>query len=160
MKRTLILMRHAKTEDQKPDQRDFDRELLSRGRDDAAAMAIKLKQLLEAPQRLLSSPARRTTETSEIVRSVFSLPAGFITFEQRLYHAPAHILLFEVMATPAQVESLMIIGHNPGISDFAYDCSRDTAAGFSTASIAVFEFNGEWMDFESAPKKLRYFLRP
>lgn len=153
-------MRHAKTEDQKPGQRDYDRALLTRGKEDAAAMGILLKAKCASPDKILCSPAQRTTETAAIICRAFSLPENFTSFEARLYHASADTLAQEVCATPESVHTLMLIGHNPGISDFAYDCSRDTLTGFATAAFAVLEFEGNWIDFETTKKKLLHFLRP
>jgi phosphohistidine phosphatase len=160
MKRTLILMRHAKTEDQKPGQRDYDRELLTRGREEAALMAQRLSVIVSAPQQILSSPAKRTQQTSELVCSAFSISLSFVRFESGLYHAPAHRIASEIMATGNEVTTLMVIGHNPGISDFAYDCSKETAIGFATSAIAVFSFEGDWSDLESASLQLTHFSRP
>lgn len=160
MKRTLILMRHAKTEDQKPGQRDYDRELLTRGKEEAALMAERLVGLTTVPQKILSSPAKRTQQTSEIVCSAFSISPTFVKFESGLYHAPAHKIASEIMVTDAEVTTLMVIGHNPGISDFAYDCSKETAIGFATSAIALFSFEGEWMDLPSVHLKLIHFSRP
>lgn len=153
-------MRHAKTEDPKPGQRDYDRALLSRGRADAAAMGLLLKAHTAIPQKILASPALRTTETATIICETYGIAENNIHFEERLYHAPAHILSHEIMATPSSIQTLMLIGHNPGISDFAYDCARETAIGFATAAFAVLEFEGEWTDFETNKKKLIHFTRP
>lgn len=162
MKRTLILMRHAKTEDIRPGQRDFDRELLSRGEADAVKIAQIILAHCPRPELLLSSTAKRTRQTTGIfLEAAGNDPAIEVRNEQSLYHASSETILHEILSVPDHVHCLMLVGHNPGISDFAFECSRKMAVGMPTASVAVFSFDApDWLHFGAAPKNLEHYFHP
>jgi phosphohistidine phosphatase len=113
---TLILTRHAKSDWGTPGLPDFDRPLNDRGRRAADALGRWLAEQGHRPQEVILSGARRTVETWDgIVRALD--PATAARAERRLYDAaPDRMLevLREAGATP-----VMMIGHNPGIAEFA-----------------------------------------
>jgi phosphohistidine phosphatase len=162
MKKTLIVMRHAKTETQLADQKDYERNLVERGKNDAALMAERLVQSGCKPDLILYSSANRTAQTTAIVLKT----AGFEQAEtrplQQLYHAGAATIENEVMAVADSVETLMIVGHNPGISEFTYHCDpKSIISEMPTSAIAVFSFEADnWQGFAHAKKKLNVYDYP
>jgi len=109
---TLILMRHAKSSWNTPELADHDRPLNRRGRDSATAMGRWLRRHGYLPGAVLSSSSRRTRETLDGLK----LDAP-VVFTRDLYHAdPGDILR---VLRGAQAPSLLILGHNPGIGEFA-----------------------------------------
>lgn len=136
----LILLRHAKTEPGGPAGRDFDRALTERGRSDAAIIGQVLAEQGLAPDLALVSTARRAVETWEAAKP--ALPGVEAQMEPALYHATVERLAMIAAAQSAQ--RLLIIGHNPGLHEYALDLvgGYDPAgrlAGFPTATAAVFE---------------------
>jgi phosphohistidine phosphatase len=113
----LTLMRHANAEWHGADIPDFDRPLNRRGSSEAEAMGRHLRLLELKPTLLLTSSARRAQQTSEIVARELGLAGGRIRSEGSLYLAAAQTLLSVVNATGPRIPHLMIIGHNPGISE-------------------------------------------
>ena len=116
MKR-LTLMRHADAQWKDPDIADFARPLNRRGVAEAQAMGRRLAELQLIPDRLMTSPARRTRQTSDIVARQLALAARQVRHEEALYLAGARDILKIVRTTGPRVRHLMIIGHNPGISE-------------------------------------------
>ncbi len=112
MMHTLILMRHAKS-DWSAGQSDNLRPLNPRGRAAAKAMGDWLRDKDLVPDQVISSDATRTGQTVEGL----ALEAPVI-FTPALYHASADTML-KVVHT-AQGKTLLIVGHNPGIADFAH----------------------------------------
>lgn len=112
MGKRLILMRHAKSSWDDPRLDDHARPLNSRGETSARAMGVWLRQSGHVPDRVLSSDARRTRETAALLG--FEAEARFTS---ELYHASAGMML-EVLRG-ASGECVLMIGHNPGIADFA-----------------------------------------
>ncbi len=111
----LILMRHAKTEPWTEGIEDFGRALLPRGHDDAKLMADTLVAANWTPGQILISPARRTRETAAHVCAAFANER--VRPVEALYLAGLSDIDAALATTDA--ETVMIIGHNPGIHDYA-----------------------------------------
>ncbi|WP_111430491.1 histidine phosphatase family protein [Rhodobacteraceae bacterium DSL-40] len=116
MKR-LILMRHAKSSWSDPEQKDIDRPLNKRGLRDAPAMGKWLAGKGYMPDQALVSSAKRTQETWCGVTS--EIPDCLAEFQPQLYQAGPAAMMTALQGAPATAESLLMIGHQPGIGDFA-----------------------------------------
>ncbi|MBY5931413.1 histidine phosphatase family protein [Tateyamaria omphalii] len=112
MTRTLILMRHAKSSWDKPDLADHDRPLNPRGVASAEAMGQWLRDNGHVPDAAVSSSSERTGQT--FLGLKFDIP---ITFTRALYHAGPEMMMEVLQGQSA--ETVLMLGHNPGIADFA-----------------------------------------
>jgi phosphohistidine phosphatase len=164
MKR-LYLLRHAKSSWSDPDLPDRERPLAGRGRRAAKAMSRHLREAGVDPDLVLCSPARRTRETLERIEPVFG--RGAVRVEPGLYAAGADDLLALVCATPAHVESVMLIGHNPGLEELALVLARGSAlrdqvsAKFPTAALVTVEFGvAVWGEVSPGTGDVVAFVRP
>jgi phosphohistidine phosphatase len=164
----LLLLRHAKSSWGDPDLDDFDRPLSPRGLDAAPLMGKAIAARNWLPQMALVSPSVRTRETWRIVAAQ---SPRFIepTFRDTLYEASAGQLLAEVRHAPEEITSLILLGHNPGMQDFATlisgEGSDETAMQqlrkkFPTAGLARLEFDGRWDELRAGAARLSHFLRP
>ena len=115
MKR-LTLMRHADARWNDPALPDLERPLNRRGAAAAEAMARRLLELELVPDLLLASPARRTQQTAEIVARELSLAPRRLVREEALYLASAPDMLKLVQRTGPRIAHLLVIAHNPGVS--------------------------------------------
>lgn len=118
MKR-LTLMRHGNAEWKDPAIPDFDRTLNRRGNSEAEVMSRRLSELGLVPTLLMVSPARRAQQTAEIVVRELGIPPRHLRSEESLYLAEAEDILRVVKGTGPRIPHLMIIGHNPGLSEVA-----------------------------------------
>lgn len=116
----LILLRHAKAAADSDTGEDFDRALAPRGREDAPVVAQALSDAGANPQLALVSTAKRTRETWELVSKVF--PDAEVRFLDELYNAPTETLLH--LVEHADVERLIMVGHNPGLQELAIRLAR------------------------------------
>jgi phosphohistidine phosphatase len=123
----LTLVRHAKTEPQADDQEDWDRPLAPRGERDAPEMARRLKARKLKPDRLISSPALRAISTARLMVKEWGVAAGKIELDERLYLGSPKIMLEVVRELGGDTQHLMLFGHNPGITEFADQLSRERA---------------------------------
>lgn len=150
----LVLIRHAKAEPHLIGQSDQDRALVAAGRTRAAANA---QLLAEAGVRLdlaLVSPSVRTRQTWDVIGPILG---GQMQIAPSLYHASPETVMACVEAAAGPDETLAVIGHNPGMAELAYglaiaarapdDAAQALAAGFPTASAAVFD----WAEDSRAP---------
>ena len=148
--RTLILLRHAKAvrAHEAPD--DKSRALTGRGRREAAQAGSAMEGAGLNPGLALVSTSARTRETAEQALTNFKLETRF---EDALYHAAPEGIwdAFE----SSEAESVVIVGHNPGIGELvsmlvhqAHDGSklaRDLGGHLPTAAFAAFEIRGDLM---------------
>ncbi|MGA3156221.1 MAG: histidine phosphatase family protein [Steroidobacteraceae bacterium] len=117
--RELILLRHAHAEAAPLEGNDADRPLSARGRAEASHAAARLLALGLVPDLVLFSPAVRTRETAEILRTALGLPLQAFREVGALYLAAPPILRLQIAAVEPNIHRLMIIGHNPGLSELA-----------------------------------------
>jgi phosphohistidine phosphatase len=120
------------------------------------------------PRLALVSPSARTRETWELVAAEFAKSPP-VSFPEPLYEASAQTLLAEVRHTSDRVRALLLIGHNPGLEDFARRLAGDGSDAkalvrlrqkFPTAALARFKFDGPWAELDAGAASLSHFLRP
>jgi len=150
MKR-LILMRHAKTEPWSEGVDDFARALVPRGKNDAQNVTAEIVSRGWSPNLILVSTARRARETcSEVAKIVEN---ERVRPMESLYLSGVRGLREAVGGAETEA-TLMLIGHNPGMHDFACDIVREGGAvshpamlrlheKFPTGCVALFEAEEE-----------------
>jgi len=114
----LHLLRHSKTNQISSSGKDFDRELLDRGKEQARMMSEHFKEMSIAQTSVYCSSAMRTRETLAIIQEEINF--SDITYLDELYLASEMALLQFLWEKDA--EDIMIIGHNEGLSDLASYC--------------------------------------
>jgi len=144
----LVVLRHAKSAwpEGVP---DHERPLAGRGRRDAPEAGRVLAAAGCVPELALCSTATRTRQTWELASAQWDTPPP-VRYEPRLYGADAEELLDVVRETPAEVGTLLLIGHNPGLEDLVLDLAGnalgdaldDVRAKFPTSAIAVLAWPG------------------
>ena len=162
----LSLLRHAKAAQPLPGQQDFDRPLTERGRGDAAwagGILVGYK-----PDLALVSAARRTRETWDIAGQDMS-PVPALALEQTLYLCSPAQLLARLQVIPANVRSVVVVGHNPCLEELALWLARDETepealmmrAKFPTTAVAIFDLrDGGWGRLAPESVAFRRFTTP
>jgi len=112
----LSVLRHGKAALYSDYSIDYQRPLAGRGPEDVAQMAHFLAAQEIKPDWIISSPALRARQTTEIVARVLDL-AQAISWDERIYDASAETLLAVVQATPEKAAHVLLVGHNPGCAD-------------------------------------------
>ncbi|MBX7241147.1 MAG: histidine phosphatase family protein [Bacteroidia bacterium] len=115
--KTLVICRHAKA-DYPSDTADFDRPLKEKGIKDAEYMGELLSDHNFSPDLIISSPALRAFSTAKIVAEAVKYPIKDIQTHPDIYHEGPGSLLDMIEDIPKEVQSVMIFGHNPTLSDF------------------------------------------
>ena len=140
-----MLIRHSKAEPQRDD--DHSRRLAERGRHDAERVRRWLTEQGVVPDRVVVSTSARTRETWELAGVGTVKPE----YDDRVYEASVRDLREVVEETSPEVNTLVLVGHNPGVEQLAWelddsDDARDrTNRGMSTSGVAVFEL-GSWSE--------------
>ncbi|MBX6748612.1 MAG: histidine phosphatase family protein [Micromonosporaceae bacterium] len=172
--RTLVILRHAKAATPEG-VADPDRPLSDQGQADASAAGAWLAQSGLQPDLVLCSPALRTRQTwhavalglvaegasgsadlTEPAQSAAAVTAPEVRYEPALYGASVRTLLASVRAASPQATTVLLIGHNPGLSALsaALDPEHADAEGLRTAGIAVHTFSGDWTDLTTGAAPL------
>lgn len=144
------------------------RPLARRGRLAAPLMGAWLADVGLIPDAVLCSDSARTRETWDRLRRLLPRQPD-AQFRKRLYQALPRTLLAEARTAPASASTLMMIGHEPGLSGFlsrlvaeapAPDCAR-ALEKFPTAAAAVVEFDLEdWADLALETGRFTRFVIP
>jgi phosphohistidine phosphatase len=164
MKR-LYLLRHAKSSWDDQTLADHDRPLASRGRRAAKVMAKHLERKGISPELVLCSPSTRTRQTLKRLAPGLGKNAD-VQIEPEIYAAPARDLLEVLHKVPDEVESVMLIGHNPGIQDLALSLASAGSeiprlrSKFPTAALATLELNGTWRELAPGSAELVSLVKP
>ena len=162
----LLLLRHAKSSWDVPDLDDFDRPLAERGVKAARLMGRELAARDWLPDLALVSSALRTRDTWRLVAA--ELPAHpRVAFAEALYDASAADILSQLHQTDSASNSLLVVGHNPGLEDLARQLAgpgseakarKKLEEKFPTSALARFIFESDWSSLSSA--RLTHCLRP
>ena len=170
--RRLMLLRHAKTENDGPSGHDQDRRLDDRGRRDAAEIGGWLARHPPFPDAVLVSTAVRALQTWEIAWAAMKdlVPEPQVKHLAQLYGAaPAELLEAVRDASALDPQRLMLVGHNPGMHELglALAGSGDAAGwhalagNLPTSGLAVIDFAvDDWADVAFRRGRLVLFVSP
>jgi len=170
--RRLMLLRHAKTETDAPSGQDHDRRLDDRGRRDAAEIGEWIGHHAPFPNLVLVSTAVRARQTWDLAWEAMRdrVPAPEVETLDEIYGAePAQLLRLVRMASASDPKRLMLVGHNPGMHEFALMLagSGDKAArkaledNLPTSGLVVLEFDTkDWTDVAFRRGNLALFISP
>lgn len=156
----LIIIRHAQAEDHAP--ADYARRLTSRGAVRLEATAAKLAESLrtdDSPLHIIASPAARTAQSAEIVARAMNYLPEEIDFQEALYRGNYSVYLDAAARTDDEVGKLMVVGHNPAVTELAGELLQGEIAVMRKGSVAIFEFEMDrWQDIFVTTARLVQFI--
>jgi phosphohistidine phosphatase len=162
-----MLLRHAKTERAEPGQRDRDRKLTKRGRNDAPVIGAYMAHHDLVPDLALVSPAVRAAETWALIAPSFAKAPKTIT-DERIYNAtPAQLIAVIKEKRPAK--SLVLVGHNPSFHDLAnqliasgdIDLREQLKENLPTSGLVVIDLPiTDWPQLHVQAGRLERFVTP
>lgn len=155
--RTLLLMRHAKADS--PDGvEDHERPLAARGRRDAPAVGQWLADQGLVPDRVLCSDALRARETAELVLGEVQPDLG-VGYLPELYEAGVHQVLELLSRTGEEVQTLLLVGHEP-VTSATVNALTGRDVSLPTAAVAVIDVPRPWADIAGGTGTLRQVRTP
>jgi len=164
--KTLLVLRHAKSDWGDAGADDHDRRLAPRGHRGAELLAAHFARTHVAPDVVLCSTARRARETLELAQP--GLPSSTrVYFERRLYGAGVDELLERIDEVPDDVGSVLLVGHNPGLKDLVIALTAHgnralrerVETKFPTAAFATIDLDVErWADVQPGTGTLVAFV--
>lgn len=146
--KTLYLLRHAKSSWDQPELLDHERPLNKRGKADAPKMGKWLSENMPPPQLILCSDSARTKATIAPVMQAWQLPPECLQYKSELFHSSPETLLWLVQSCNNEIDCLMLVGHNPGFTDFSNSlCAEFRTENIPTGGFVAFTFDiQKWED--------------
>ncbi len=158
--KTLLVMRHAKSEWGSPTSRDHDRTLAPRGLKAARRMGKFISASGVAPELIVSSTAVRARTTAELAAKAGGW-GGSITTDPNLYASDVERVLDVVAGVDPDVNTLLIAGHEPTWSSLVGWLIGGGRVSMPTAAVACLDLpQGGWTDLGQATCELRWLVTP
>jgi len=160
--KNLILVRHAKAADGRD---DHERPLKPRGQRDARRAGAFLARADCRPQLVLLSTAVRVTQTWQQIADELGATAR-VESGRDLYLADVDSMHARLVEIPSDVDTVLLVGHNPGITELAdwlarrdpSEASNRLRGGFGTAAVAWLTLDlAEWSDITAHRADVRAF---
>jgi phosphohistidine phosphatase len=147
MQRLLLICRHAETYDPYPLQSDFERELTPEGIRQAHETGKWLREQHQKVDILLSSPAKRASATAHILASRLYFDQDLISYDPEIYNPREAQLLNSLSNLPNHVQKVLLISHNPGLTQLARNLTDSNMAYLEPGQVTVVAFDLEqWQD--------------
>jgi phosphohistidine phosphatase len=143
----LTLVRHAKSSRDDMTLEDFMRPLNDRGRRDAPEMGRRLRESGVQPDLIIASPAKRAIKTARIIAGEIDFPEVKILEAAEIYEAAAGELLKLVQRLSEDKRDVMLVGHNPGVTDFVKLFLQSGIDNMPTCGVVRLAFDAQrWRD--------------
>jgi phosphohistidine phosphatase len=158
-RRTLLILRHAKTEDVRPGSKDSERRLTPDGERHALELGDYLRAQGITVDAVLCSSAARARQTLELLKLDDQLLQDRVAIADRFYNAGADTLINAVRDLPDLCQVALLVGHAPGAPGVVYDLTDQATSApgavsaiegrFPAAALAQLEFDGDWSGVET-----------
>ena len=148
----LTLVRHAKSDWKDVSLTDRQRPLNARGERDAPEMGRRIAHHGIRPSLIVASPATRAWTTAKIIAREIDYPNEFLQREDQLYMASLEDLLDVVVAQDDGFNSLMLVCHNPGLTEFANFLVPGLTNNLPTAGVVSVQIDQEDWSLYKRPK--------
>ncbi len=159
--KTLILVRHAKSDWSHEGLSDIDRPLNERGRKDAPEMADRLKEKGLKVDAFISSPAKRAFRTAKFFAKEFKVEKEAIRVEKTLYGAMPSGFEAVVSSMDDKDDTAALFSHNPGITEYANTLTNVRTDNIPTCGVfAVQAAVKHWGEFAKAEKSFLFYDYP
>lgn len=142
--KNLIVVRHAKSSWDAP-LRDIDRPLQQRGIMDAHLVSASLVHELPKTFVIMSSPAKRASETAVIFAQNIAYPVESIQYVEDLYTFDERQLENNVRALNNDYDNVILFGHNEAITNFVNKFGDIFIDNVTTSGVVSLTFDsGHW----------------
>jgi phosphohistidine phosphatase len=159
--KNLFLIRHAKSDWSNSDLDDFDRPLNKRGLRDAPFMAKLLKSKIDKVDAIYSSPANRALSTANFFAESFGIDTENIIQDSNLYLSSYEILIKCIKDFEDSYQDVIMVTHNPGITDLSNYLSNVYIDNIPTTGIVALKFSEDsWKKIGKKKCKLVFFEYP
>jgi len=159
--KSLYIVRHAKSSWEFPELNDDERPLLPKGKKRTRKVISYLLEKQTRVDLIISSHAVRAYETAKLIAKAIDYPVDRIDVRSRLYHADTDDLLNQLFAVPDEIDSVMMVGHNPGFTRFASYFDSAAPDWLPTSGIVKINFNtSRWNEILAVEPEPAFIVYP
>lgn len=159
--KTLVIIRHAKSDWSDPHITDIERPLNKRGKRDAPFMASLLKEKGVVPELILTSPAQRAMQTVKYFVEEFKFDKSKILVREEIYTMGALAIRKLLSQIDDAHNTVFLFGHNPDLTSLANQLMDMFIENIPTTGVVCIDFDFEsWKDILMKKGKLRFFEYP
>ena len=159
--KTLYLVRHAKSSWDYPHLRDDERPLLEKGVKRTKKVGKFLKESNISIDRIITSHAVRANDTARLLASAVDFPQDKIEVIERIYHASESSLLEQLYSLSNEVDSVMMVGHNPIFTEFSNFFLDTKIDWLVTSGLVCIEFETDtWENILKSERRTRFVVFP
>jgi phosphohistidine phosphatase len=124
-------------------------------------MGKRLKEKDVVIDLILTSPAKRAVSTCKRIAEVLAYPKEKIKVDEKLYHASEDKMLDIIHELRDQNDTVMIFGHNPGLTDFVNSLTKEQIMNVPTCGVVAFSFPVDtWREIDWGNGKMMFFDYP
>lgn len=166
MNKKIYILRHAKSDWSTDTPTDFERPLNKRGMRNASEMGQWMATQGIIPDVVICSTAQRARQTITRVCTAMGIDESNIEYNSELYLASLDELLSAIRSLPEQIESVMLVGHNPGLEELLIYLVGSTAAIsidrkiLPTATLAQLKLSSTWLEAKRGSASMITLTRP
>jgi phosphohistidine phosphatase len=159
--KSLYLVRHAKSSREDPGCADEQRPLLDKGVKKTGKVVKYLLEKKVKPDQIVSSHAVRAFETARIIAGGLDYPPEKIRIDRKIYDGYYDRILDIIYATPNDINSLMIVGHNPTITNLANLFLHPGIEDMPTSAVVSITFDtDQWEKIPSVESTQEFMVYP
>ena len=159
--KTLYIVRHAKSSWKVKDIPDEERPLLEKGKKRTKKIIDHFHDRDITINYLVTSHAVRALETAKMLAKGLNYPSDKIRIDKRLYHADSDELLNEFYDIPPRFSSVMLVGHNPALTNFVNLFIKPKIDWIPTSGVVGIEFDTDkWEEIVEAKSRLKFVIFP
>ncbi|HAP01714.1 MAG TPA: phosphohistidine phosphatase [Bacteroidetes bacterium] len=159
--KTLLLIRHAKSAHDNPNQPDIERTLNKRGMEDAPFMGKILKQQGIIPDMIYSSPAVRAFTTAKLFAKELDYNADSILIDPVLYSFNASQILSFITGLKNELQTVLLFSHNPTFHELANYFTGNKIPSMPTCCIVGINFETDsWDEIDVSRKQMLLYEFP
>lgn len=157
----LYIMRHAKSAWDHPGLDDAQRPLLEKGKKRTKYIVDFLLEQNTHLDLIISSHAVRAHETAKIIANALHYPEGKIMISKNIYFGNPESYFNLFYDLPDDLNSIMMVGHNPGFTIFASNFLDEKTDDLPTSGIVCISFEMKsWDKIHTSPRKTKFMISP
>ena len=159
--KSLLLIRHAKSDWGDPGLDDMDRPLNDRGKRDAPVMAHRLLDKKIKIDAFIASPAKRAAKTAKIIADEMKIKKNKLIYKPELYLAGPEVFFTVIENADNGDDCIAVFSHNEGITHFANMLTDAKVDNIPTCGVFAIKVKADkWKEFRTAEKEFWFFDYP
>lgn len=159
--KTVYIVRHAKSSWAQPELPDAKRPLLEKGEKRTKKIIdfLLIKEI--RVDHIISSHAVRAFDTARILANALNYPEENIQIDPQIYLSDGEDLFHRFYDLPEKFRSVMIVGHNPALTDFANHFLHPPIDNLPTSGVVSVSFNTDkWDQLPLASYQVNFSIFP